>query len=70
MVMDFMTAKETAMLWGISDRRVQELCATGRILGAQRLGGKMWMIPKGTPKPIDGRTRKGRLESSNYEKSN
>ena len=55
--MDYLSPKETGTLWGISDRRVQELCAKGKIGGAQRLGGKMWIIPKDTPKPIDGRTK-------------
>ena len=57
MAVEYLTPKETGALWGISDRRVQELCAKGKIKGAQRLGNKMWIIPKGTSKPLDGRTR-------------
>jgi hypothetical protein len=55
--MDLMTAKEAAELWGISQRRVQVLCDNGRVSGAERLGNDMWVIPGGTPKPIDGRTK-------------
>jgi hypothetical protein len=55
--MDLMTAKEAAELWGISQRRVQVLCDNGRVSGAKRLGNDMWVIPGGTPKPIDGRTK-------------
>jgi hypothetical protein len=55
--MDLMTAKEAAELWGISQRRVQVLCDIGRVSGAARLGNDMWVIPKGTLKPIDGRTK-------------
>jgi hypothetical protein len=52
-----MTAKEAAELWGISQRRVQVLCDSGRVSGAELLGNDMWVIPKETPKPLDGRTK-------------
>jgi hypothetical protein len=56
--MDWITTKEAADLWGISTRRVQILCDNGKVPGATRLGlGVIWVIPKGTPKPIDGRTK-------------
>ena len=58
--MEYITPKEAAGLWGITDRRVQELCAKGKVAGAERLGGKMWVIPKDAPRPIDGRTKAGR----------
>jgi len=51
-----MTTQEAANLWGIKVRRVQVLCENGKVENAQRLG-YMWVIPKGTPKPIDGRTK-------------
>jgi len=54
MVLDYMTAKEAATLWGISQRRVSLLCAEGRISGVGRLGN-MWIIPKNAEKPIDAR---------------
>lgn len=53
--MDFMTAKEAASKWGITPRRVQKLCAEGRISGAWRLGNA-WAIPMSTQKPPDDRT--------------
>jgi len=53
--MVFMTAKETAKAWGITPRRVQVLCAEGRISGAWRLGNA-WAIPISTKKPHDERT--------------
>jgi hypothetical protein len=59
--MDLMTAKETAELWGITTRQVQLLCDKGQIAGAERLG-KIWVIPKGTPKPVDGRTKAAKLQ--------
>jgi hypothetical protein len=54
--MEYMTAKEAAKLWGITTRRVQALCENNQISSATRLGN-VWAIPKGTPKPIDGRTK-------------
>ena len=54
--MDLITTKETSELWDISTCRVQVLCDNGKVSGAMRLGN-MWVIPKGTPKPIDGRTK-------------
>jgi hypothetical protein len=55
--MDLMTAKEAAEFGGISQRRVQVLCDNGRVCGAERPGNDMWVIPSGTPKPLDGRTK-------------
>lgn len=53
--MEFMTAKEAAEKWGITPRRVQVLCAEGRISGAWRLGNA-WAIPVNSEKPRDERT--------------
>ena len=53
---ELMTAKEASELWGITPRRVQILCEKGNVQGAFRMG-RTWTIPKGTPKPIDGRTK-------------
>ena len=56
-IMEYLTPKEAGELWGISERRVQYLCANGQIEGGKRLGGKVWVIPAGASKPIDGRTK-------------
>ena len=56
-IMDYITPKEAGDLWGVSERRVQYLCANNQVIGAQRLGGKVWVIPKEAPKPVDGRTK-------------
>ena len=52
--MDYMTAKEAANKWGITQRRVAILCSENRIDGVE-LMGKMWLIPKSAQKPEDGR---------------
>lgn len=53
--MDYITAKEAADKWGISQRRVQVLCTQGKIQGAKRLGWA-WAIPCDVEKPKDART--------------
>lgn len=50
----FMTVKQAAEKWGISDRRVRNLCAAGKIPGAYQ-EGRGWKIPKDAVKPADGR---------------
>ncbi len=50
----YMTVKQAAEKWGISDRRVRILCAEGKVLGVTR-EGRCWMIPADAGKPEDGR---------------
>ena len=50
----FMTAKQAAEKWGISDRRVRVLCSDGKIPGAYQ-EGRGWKIPIDADKPADGR---------------
>lgn len=57
--MDYLKIDEVAAKWGISSRRLQTLCAQGKIQGATRFG-RAWMIPKSAPKPADGRTKAAR----------
>lgn len=58
-VSEYMKIDEAAALWGVSVRRVQKLCADGKLEGAVR-HGRDWMIPRGTSKPLDGRTKAGK----------
>ena len=50
----YITVKQAAEKWGISDRRVRILCAEGKILGAYQ-EGRAWKIPYDAIKPTDGR---------------
>ena len=59
-MLEYMTTQEAADLWGIKVRRVQALCENGKVENAKRLG-HMWVIPTGTPKPIDGRRKVAKL---------
>lgn len=58
----FISAKEAAEKWNISQRRVSVLCSENRIKGAMMVGN-MWIIPSNAEKPIDKRTIR-------YEKEN
>lgn len=63
--MKFITAKETARKWGISERSVRHYCAEGRIEGAVLIG-KTWSIPDTAKKPE--RTNKSISESRLLER--
>ena len=60
--MDYLKIEDVATEWGISSRRLQTLCAEGKIEGATRFG-RAWMIPKNARKPQDGRTKAGRRQA-------
>ena len=61
----WITPGEAGEIWGIKERRVQAMCSRGQIAGVVRKG-RMWLIPKDTPKPIDGRTKAGKASKHNY----
>lgn len=54
-MLSYMSAKEAAEKWNISQRRVAILCNENRIDGAMMVGN-MWIIPSNAEKPIDKRT--------------
>lgn len=55
--MEYMTASQAAKKWNISQRRVQILCAEGRIQGVFKLG-ETWAIPGDVEKPQDKRRKR------------
>jgi len=57
--MEYMTIQAAAAKWGISERRIQTLCTTGRLEGAQKFG-RQWAIPADVEKPSDARIKSGR----------
>lgn len=50
----YITVNQAAKKWGLSDRRVRNLCLAGKIPGAYR-EGRAWKIPSDATKPTDGR---------------
>lgn len=66
MINGYLEASEVAKKWNITTRRVQIMCAEGKILGAVKFG-RSWAIPEGSEKPRDGRITTG--EYKNWRKS-
>lgn len=54
--MEYITASQASKKWDISQRRVQILCAEGRIPGVFKLG-ETWAIPADVNKPKDKRLK-------------
>ena len=57
----YITFKEAAEKWGISERRIRILCTDGRIEGATKMG-PMWVIPADSIKPDDKRVKSGKYK--------
>ena len=57
--MEYLSISQVAEKWGLSVRRIQTLCVTGRIPGATKIGS-YWAIPVDAEKPKDERIKTGR----------
>ena len=55
--MEYMTTSDAVQKWNISERRIRQLLAEGRIEGAIKIGGN-WNIPVDAEKPLDKRIMK------------
>ena len=47
----FMTVKEAAQKWNVSERQVQLYCQRGILTGVSRIG-RSWVIPDDANKPV------------------
>lgn len=65
MIGGYQTIDEVSEKWGISSRRVRELCNKGRVEGAVKFGAN-WAIPEDAVKPTDKRVTTG--EYRNWRK--
>jgi len=61
--MEFMTVKEAATKWGLSERRLQTICNEGMIPGVIKFG-RSWAIPVNAKKPVDKRIKSGKYVKS------
>lgn len=57
--MEYISIKQASEKWGITKRRIQVLCAEGRIEGATKIGS-FWAIPLEDVKPSDMRIKSGK----------
>lgn len=64
--MEYITVRQAAQEWGISERLVQKYCAQGRIEGAMKFGSS-WGVPAGASKPEDPRKEKGGVVPSVHQ---
>jgi hypothetical protein len=53
----YISIREASYKWGVSERRVTQYCAAGRIPGVSRFG-RSWAIPADAEKPQDPRREK------------
>ncbi len=66
--MEYMTVREAAQKWNISERLAQQYCTAGRIHGATKFGGA-WAIPLDAEKPTDPRRQKKALAAQPAEET-
>ena len=58
----FLTVKEVAQKWNVSERNVQSLCASGKVEGATKMS-RVWIIPENSEIPRDGRVKSGKYKN-------
>jgi len=59
--MEYLSIRQTSEKWGLSPRRINELCSYARIPGAIKIGS-YWAIPGDAEKPKDARVRSGKYK--------
>ncbi len=63
--MEYISVKEAAAKWELSERRVRLLCSEGKVHGTIRQG-RAFQIPSDAPKPYDGRHTRHRNIPGRY----
>ncbi|MHB8276828.1 MAG: helix-turn-helix domain-containing protein [Candidatus Humimicrobiaceae bacterium] len=53
---NYISVREAADKWGVSERRVNQYCLQDRIPGVSKFG-RSWAIPKDAVKPSDPRAK-------------
>lgn len=59
----YKSVKEIAQEWGLTVRRVQMLCTSGKLEGAKKMGN-VWMVPANVERPADNRMTSGEFRKS------
>ncbi len=55
---DMISAKDAALRWGVTERRITGLCRSGKVSGAFKEKG-LWYVPEDAQRPADERIRSG-----------
>lgn len=58
MIDGYISIKDVAEMWGLTPRSVRNMCATGKIQGAEKVG-RDWLVPADTVRPVDKRVTSG-----------
>ena len=58
MIEGYLSIKSVAEKWGLTPRSVRNMCATGRIEGAEKIG-RDWFVPQDAERPSDRRVTTG-----------
>lgn len=58
--MDYISVRQAAEKWNLSERMVQQFCRDGRIQDAKKFSGA-WAIPADAEKPMDPRKKPGQV---------
>ena len=53
--MTYLSSRELAQEWDVSEAHISKLCREGKLPGAQK-DGRNWQIPDGVRRPADGRS--------------
>ena len=61
--MEFITVKQAAEKWNLSERRLQTMCNEGLIPGVIKFG-HAWAIPVNAEKSVDKRIKSGKYVKS------
>ncbi|MCC8160339.1 MAG: helix-turn-helix domain-containing protein [Oscillospiraceae bacterium] len=56
--MEYISVKDAAAKWGVSERYAQRCCTEGRVDGAVKFG-RAWAIPPNAEKPADKKGSRG-----------
>ena len=64
----YISIREAAEKWGVSERRINQYCSEGRVPGAERFGG-LWAIPESAEKPGDPRKQKNQVATPKPKKA-
>jgi len=64
MDLDWITPRQAAEQWGLTERHVQFLCKNCKIEGVIKLG-RSWLIPKDSSRPTDGRRKEAKISNHN-----
>lgn len=62
----YLSIREAAEKWGVSERRIGQYCTEGRIPGAERFGTS-WAIPISAEKPSDPRKDKSDVVAQRFQ---